>query len=108
MAIYPGWPYNRDALYLTLSGRILLDHHVQFSGLERHRGAKKTDDLLELAARAVFVLRVLNMMVVIGDDNDEGVERVGEFAMEALEAVQYNTHPIDQVQSGREVEEEVL
>ena len=37
------------------------------------------------------------MMGVIGDDNDEGVERVGEFAMEALEAVQYNTHPIDQV-----------
>ena len=96
MAIYPGWPYNRDALYLTLSGRILLDHHVQFSGLERHRGAKKTDDLLELAARAVFVLRVLNLMGVISDDGDR-VERVGEFAMEALEAVQYNTHPIDQV-----------
>ena len=27
----------------------------------------------------------------------EGVGKVGEFAMEALEAVQYNTHPIDQV-----------
>ena len=66
-------------------------HHV---GLERHRGVKKTDDLLELAARAVFVLKVLNMMGIIGD---KGVERVGEFAMEALEAVQYNTHPIDQV-----------
>ena len=53
------------------------------------------------------MLRVLNLMGVISDDGDR-VERVGEFAMEALEAVQYNTHPIDQVQSGREVEEEVL
>ena len=42
------------------------------------------------------MLKVLNMMGVVSDDGDR-FERVGEFAMEALEAVQYNTHPIDQV-----------
>ena len=57
---------------------------------------KKTDDLLELAARAVFVLKVLNMMGDVSEDADT-FERVGELAMETLEAVQYNTHPIDQV-----------
>ena len=40
------------------------------------------------------MLKVLNMMGIM---SDVGVEKVGEFAMEALEAVQYNTHPIDQV-----------
>ena len=64
-------------------------------GLERHRSAKSADDLLELAARAAFVLQVLNMMGLVS--NCDATVRVGEFAMEALEAVQYNTHPIDQV-----------
>ena len=43
------------------------------------------------------MLKVLNMMGIMSDVGDDGVEKVGEFAMEALEAVQYNTHPIDQV-----------
>ena len=64
-------------------------------GLERHRSAKSADDLLELAARAAFVLRVLSMMGLVSGGDATG--RAGEFAMEALEAVQYNTHPIDQV-----------
>ena len=42
------------------------------------------------------MLKVLSMMGLVSDERGE-VGRAGEFAMEVLEAVQYNTHPIDQV-----------
>ena len=43
------------------------------------------DDLLELAARAAFVLKVLSMMDLVSGGDATG--RAGEFAMEAVEAV---------------------
>lgn len=66
-------------------------------GMVRHHEKRTEADLLAGALKTVFIMMLLlECQYLEGSLDDEENQLVGRLIFEALEAIQYNSHPIDQ------------